>query len=310
MLRTRTCWTVCAILAVAVLAASPASADDRPAAGSRSTSSAILGAEGWYAGALPPPGLHFLDYTLYYSAHELKGQEGGHVGGPPFTDYRARVVAQVLRPIYISEKKLLGANMAWHVVVPVVAKRQTSDFFDDSMEGLGDIYFSPLILAWHKPPFHYAAGLDIIAPTGNYSSHDLTTIGNNHWTFEPAFAVSYLGKSGFCADTKLMYDYHTEDHKLDYQEGEQFHLDYNLGYMFGPEKAWRAGLCGYWLTTLEDDELNGHNLSGSEEQVFAIGPTVGYAKDNWSVALKIQTEMDARNRPEGTAYWLKIVYSF
>jgi len=310
MLKPRQGWTVCLLLILVIFVVSPVGADDHPTPGGRSASSAILGAEGWYAGALPPPGVHLLNYTLYYTAHELKGENGGDAKSPPFTDFDARVVAQVIRPIYVSEKKLFGANMAWQAVIPIVAKRQTSDFFDDSMEGLGDIYVSPLLLSWHKPPFHYAAGLDIITPTGNYSSHDITTIGNNHWTFEPAFAVSYLSKSGLCASTKLMYDYHTEDHKLDYQEGQQFHLDYNVGYQFGPEKHWKAGLCGYWLTSLEEDELDRDRLSGSEERVFAIGPTLGYGKDNWLVVLKAQKEFEAENRPEGTAYWLKIVYSF
>ena len=303
-------WRVCILLALAVLIVSPALADDKPAPKSKSTSSAILGAEGWYAGALPPPGFHVLDYTLYYTAHELKGQDGGHVSAPPFSDYDARVVAQVIRPLYVSDKKLLGGNMLWHAVIPLVAKRQSSDFFKDSMEGLGDVYVSPLTLAWHKPPFHWAAGLDVIMPTGDYSDTDITTIGNNHWTFEPAFAASYMAKSGFCASTKLMYDYHTEDHDLDYQEGEQFHLDYNVGYRFGPKKAWKAGLGGYWLTSLEEDELNGNSLNNSEEAVWAIGPTVGFDSPPWSVALKAQDEFAAQNRPQGTSYWLKVIYSF
>jgi hypothetical protein len=310
MLKRRHGWTLCLLIAVAVIIASPVRGDDKPTPGAKSTSSAILGAEGWYAGALPPPGLHLLDYTLYYTAHEFRGERGGDVESPPFSDFDARVIAQVIRPIYVSDKKLFGANLAWHAVIPVVAKRQSSDFFDDSMEGLGDIYVSPFILTWHKPPFHYAAGLDVITPTGSYSSHDLTTIGNNHWTFEPAFAFSYLAKSGLCASTKLMYDYHTEDHKLDYQEGQQFHLDYNVGYQFGPKKRWKAGICGYWLTSLEEDEWKRDRLSGSEEQVFSAGPTLAYGKDNWLVALKAQKEFEAENRPEGTAYWLKIVYSF
>ena len=300
---------VCALAVVAVSAA-PVAGDDVPTPGARSASSAILGAESWYCGALPPPGFHFLDYALYYRAHELKGQQGGHVSAPPFSDYEVEVFANVFRMLYVSDATILGASPAWHVVVPVVYKSQKSDSFDDSMTGVGDIYISPLILGWHSPPWHYVAALDVIAPTGRYSRHDVTTIGNNHWTFEPAFAMSYIGQSGFCASAKLMYDFHTEDTSLEYEEGEQFHLDYNIGYSFGENRAWKAGICGYYLTSMEEDKLRSSRIGGSQEKVFAIGPTVAYQKDNLLLEAKVQREFEAENRPEGTAMWLRLTYSF
>ena len=309
-MRSRLVVALVCLLGLGLLAGPDARADDMLAPGCRSASSAILGAEGWYAGALPPPGFHLIDYNLYYHAHEIKGRRGGHVSAPPFTDFDVTVYANVIRPIYVSKRTILGASPAWHVVIPVIYKHMASDFFDESKTGLGDIYVSPLILGWHRPPFHWAVGLDVICPTGRYSDTDVVTIGNNHWTFETAVAVSYIGQSGFRASTKLMYDVHTEDHKLDYKEGDQFHLDYNVGYAWGPRDKWKAGICGYWLTTLEEDEQNGADIPGSEEGVFAIGPTVSYQAGKLNVELKVQKEMEAKNRPEGMAGWLKFIYSF
>jgi len=308
-MRVRAMFVATCVVVLAGVAALPVRAD-MPAAGARSTSSAVLGAEGWYAGALPPPGLHLLDYTLYYRAHELKGRKGRHVDGFPLTDYEVRVIANVIRPIYVSDRTIFGANPAWHAVIPIMAMKQTTDVFKDSMEGVGDIYVSPLILGWHRPPWHYVAGLDVIMPTGHYSKHDFTTIGHNHWTFEPAFAISYIGQSGFSASTKLMYDMHTEDHSLDYKEGDQFHLDYNVGCSFGANKEWKVGVCGYFLTSLEEDKSNSRRVKGSEESVFAVGPTVAYQKGKWLVALKVQKELEAENRPKGIASWIKVCYSF
>jgi len=309
-MRPRLIVALACLLTVSVLAGPDALADDMIAPGARSASSAILGAEGWYAGALPPPGFHLVDYNLYYRANEIKGRRGRHVTGAPFTDFRAPVYANVIRPIYVSDRTILGANPAWHVCIPIVYKEMKSDFFSQSKVGLGDIYVSPLILGWHRPPWHWVAALDVIVPTGRYDRNDTVTIGNNHWTFEPAFAVSYIGQSGFSASTKLMYDIHTEDHALDYKEGDQFHLDYNVGYAWGQKRQWRAGLCGYFLTTLEEDEQNGSRLPGSEESVFAIGPTLAYQLGRLNIEAKVQREMGAENRPEGTAGWLKLIYSF
>jgi hypothetical protein len=254
--------------------------------------------------------MHLLDYQLYYTAHEFKGQDGGEVDGAPLPDFHTTVVAQVIRPMYVSDKKLLGGNVLWHAVIPILDRRMSITPMRSSDEGLGDIYLNPITLAWHRPPFHYAAGLDIIAPTGEYGEDRMVNAGNNHWTFEPVFAVSYLGKSGFCASTKLMYDYHTENTDIDYQEGQQFHLDYNVGYRFGEKGAWKAGIGGYWLQSLEEDTFNDDTLERSEERVYAAGPTLQYGRKNWSVTLKAQKEFHARNRPEGTSYWLKIIYSF
>ena len=303
-------WAVLLLIVAVCLFAAQGLADDRPTPKSKSTSSAILGAEGWYAGALPPPGFHLLNYSLYYNAHVMKGEDAGEVDSPPFTGFNTSVVAQVIRPMYVSDTKILGGNLFWHAVVPILDKRQSSDYFRDSEGGLGDIYLNPVSLAWHKPPFHYGVGLDVIAPTGEYDEDKLTNVGNNHWTMEPVFAFSYLGKSGLCASTKWMYDYHTENHDIDYKEGQQLHLDYNIGYRFGPEGAWKAGVGGYWLTSLEDDTLDGNTLHGSKERVYAAGPSIQYGKKGWSVALKAQKEFEAKNRPEGTSYWLKVIYSF
>jgi len=280
------------------------------APGARSWSSAVLGAEAWYAGALPPPGLHVLDYNFYYHADEIKGRRGGSVTTPPFTDFEVSAYANCLRIIYVADTQILGANPAGHVIIPFVTTRQNSDFFRDSESGLGDMYVSPFILGWHNPPWHYVAALDVIVPTGEYYDDDIVTIGHNHWTFEPAFAVSYIDKSGFSASTKLMYDVHTKDHTLDYTEGHQFHMDYNVGYSFGAQKQWKAGICGYFLTSLEEDKLGTQRLDGSEEEVFAIGPSVAYQKGKLFIELRVQKEFEAQNRPEGIASWFKVCYSF
>ena len=307
---------VLAFIVVAVVVSSVAQGADfvavDPVTGTltRSASSAILGAESWYSGALPPPGWHLLNYNLYYYASEIKGKSGRRISTPPFRDFEATVMATVFRPIYVADFTILGATPAWHVVVPIVYKKQRTDFVKDTMEGIGDIYFSPLILGWHKPPFHWAAGLDIIAPTGRYSSHDLSTIGNNHWTFEPAFAASYIGANGFTASTKLMYDIHTTDTTLHYREGQQFHLDYNVGYVFHKAKALKVGLSGYWLISLEDDKVSSNKIHNSGERVFAIGPSVGIQTGKLCANLNIQKEFSARNRPEGTSSWLNFIYSF
>lgn len=270
-------------------------------------SSSILGAEGYFAGALPPPGAHFINYLMYYHAGELKDHNGDEVP----VDFKADVAAEVLRGIFISDIKILGANLGWHLIVPLVyMKMEIKEMsLDESRASIGDIDFAPFILGWHTDLFHFVAGFDIIAPTGQYNKDYAVNIGCNHWTFEPALAASMIHPSGLSASVKLMYDIHTENDDNDLKTGQQFHLDYNAGYMIVDN--FRLGVCGYYLTGLEDDKLDGNKVPDSKEQVLAVGPSAMYSfNPGLHLIAKVQFETMAENRPEGTKGWLKVIYSF
>ena len=292
-------------------------------------SSAVLGAENYYAGALPPPGFHIVDYSMFYTADNAKNAAGDDATPP---DFKVNVFANVIRPIYVSKAQILGANPAWHVIIPLIHQSVDANGLSDSATGLGDIYVSPLILGWHKDNFHWVAALDIICPTGEYDSKAMANIGSNHWTYEPAFAVSYIQPKGFTASAKLMYDVHTKNQDTDYKTGDQFHMDYNLGYQLNDN--WAVGIGGYFLKGLKNDSQDvapviddgggdipstkgtssasatSVKVADSKQQVIAIGPSVKYSKGKLSLILEPNFEFKAKNRPEGISTWFKAVYSF
>jgi hypothetical protein len=294
---------VLALLALAVLPASIPAGD----------SSAILGTEDYFVGALPPPGFHFINYLAYYYADEFRNSDGDKIP----EDFKASIAADVLRGIYVSDIEVLGANLGWHLVVPLVYKdMEMKGVFDESRASLGDIYFSPFLLGWHSDMLHWVVGLDIIAPTGQYNDDYSVNIGSNHWTFEPAVAVSLILPEGLSVDLKLMYDFHTENTDYsgmygegDYRTGQQFHLDYNIGYAVLDNL--RLGVCGYYLKGLQDDELDGDKIADTKEQVLAVGPSAMYSvNQQLHLVAKVQFETQVENRPQGVFSWLKLIYSF
>jgi hypothetical protein len=274
-------------------------------------SSAILGTEDYFAGALPPPGFHFINYLAYYYADELRDENGDK---DSMLDFKAHVAADVLRGIYVSDVKILGADLGWHVVVPLVYKDMKLGMggltlFDESRASVGDIYFSPFLLGWHSEILHWVVGLDIIAPTGQYNDERAVNIGSNHWTFEPAVAVSLILPEGLSVDLKLMYDIHTENNDTKETTGQQFHLDYNVGYAVLDN--FRLGIGGYYLKGLQDDEVSGTKIPDSKEQVLAVGPTALYSfNPGLHLVAKVQFETEVENRPQGIFSWLKLIYSF
>ncbi len=264
----------------------------------------VNGAESFYCGALPPPGFHLLDYINLYYADELKDNHGNKVP----TTFSLNAEAEVIRPLYVADVKVLGANPAWQLVIPIVHEHLEVGGASQSKTGLGDIYMSPIYLGWHSEIFHWVAGMDAIAPTGDYRVGDLVNIGANRWTFEPVFAISAITKQGFSASAKFMYDVHLINAAIQYQTGDIFHVDYNMAYNFNDN--WSAGIGGYWWKELQNDSQYGTELPGTMQEVFGIGPQVKFQKGKFICILQPDFEMDAHNLPQGVSTWLKMVYSF
>ena len=287
------------------------------------TSSALNGIEDVYTGFLPPPGVHLLNYMVYYDGQSIRDAKGDKIPGADVT-----MVADAVRILYVSKLQILGGSVAWHAVLPMVHKDITLPApynVNENLSGMGDMYLSPIIIGWNLPEdFHVAAGIDVILPTGEYDRDKLfadgsgaptgnPNIGSHHYTFEPVLAFTKIfGEMGLVLDTKLMYDMHTEEEDTQIKTGDQFHTDFAATMPVDPAIPLRVGANGYYFMSVTQDQRNGEDFStNSKEHVFAIGPMARYDfAQTTSLSLKVQFEQDAHNRPQGDAVWLKFVHSF
>jgi hypothetical protein len=263
------------------------------------------GAEGFNAGALPPPGTYFLNYFNFYTASSLKDKDGKDF----LPTFELNALANVFRVLHMTKLNLMGGNVGMQVLVPVVNLEVKVPGRSQVRNGLGDIVIDPFIWAFHTKNFHYAAALDIYMPTGRYDKSGLANIGRNYWTFEPVVGMSYISDSGYELSTKIMYDFNTENDATNYQTGQEFHFDYTLAKKFGPLTA---GVGGYFYKQVTDDEKDGKKFhsDGNKGQVIAAGPQIKYDYKNMSFILKYQREMLAENKPEGDKFWFNLVYAF
>ncbi|BAL27024.1 transporter [Azoarcus sp. KH32C] len=278
------------------------------------------GGENWFAGALPPPGDYFLNYFGYYNADNLRDGDGHKVDHTGVTAW-----FDALRYVKVTNTQILGGNWAMHAIVPLVHQKVT---LGDSktVSGLGDIVFSPLVISWHAGNWHWAAALDIYAPTGEYKSGDpRKSIGANYWSVEPVFAATWLNEAGWEVSAKLMYNIKAKNSdfrpapgapKMEYESGDEFHMDYLVGKRFGP---WGVGLSGYYVKQTTDDKLDGDTLSsslgpwssGRKGQVFAIGPSVSYTTQSGTMLIgQWQHESGAENRFQGDKAWFRLIMPF
>jgi hypothetical protein len=263
------------------------------------------GAEDFMSGAVPPPGTYFLNYLNYYSANKFRDGKGDSA----VPNFDLKVTANVFRFLHVTKTQILGGYWGFHVFLPVVNVDVTLPVGSQSKTGIGDIIVDPFILSWHSKNWHFATGLDIYIPTGDFDRNRLANVGRNYWTFEPIFAFTYLSDNGFEVSSKFMYDFNTKNTDTNYRSGQEFHFDYTVGKKFDNISL---GVGGYYYKQITDDKLNGQKVmpDGNKGQAFAIGPQLKYDHKNMSFILKYQKEMSVENRPDGDKFWFKFVYGF
>ena len=275
------------------------------------------GAENFFAGALPPPGLYFQNYFLYYNAPHVNG-----LGLPPAAfDTHGETIADVLRLIYISKVNILGASWGGQIILPFVyvglhlAPLPVSDY----QFGVGNISIDPLLLGWHfQGQYHITFGFDIDFP-GTYGPTRLASPSQNYFTFRPVLGLAWMPTqgplAGFGANIKMMYVIPTINYNPIqalgshdyYKSGQAFHFDYCLDYAV--MKNLRLGVAGFYYVQTTADYQDGRNV-GNHGRQFAIGPAIKYDYQRWSFMFIPEFEMATLNRPEGERFWFRVWYAF
>lgn len=263
-----------------------------------------MGAEQLLVGALPPPGVYPLVYAEHYEADDFKGNDGKSL--PINFSLKADVVAP--RLLYVTDKTLLGGQLFFAGLLPLVDLDVSVMGMKDSESGIGDLDLTAALAFHHSPQFHTAVGVDVIAPTGEYDSSRLANIGRNYWTVQGIYAASHIDPAGLNWGVKVMYDYNFENDDTNYRSGQELHADYSLGYGVSPN--WVVGVGGYAYKQLTGDEVNGTDI-GNKGQAFAIGPAIKFDNGKgFFLSVKYQKEMAVENRPQGDAFWIKTIVKF
>ena len=116
------------------------------------------GVEGIRAAVVPGPGVYYKGYAVHYNADE-------HSALP--TDSEVTVNAIANRLIWVTEQKVLGADLAFETIVPIV--HTDLDVAGGAVQGdewgIGDIFLGG-VLGWHGARWDAVAGVGVWAATG------------------------------------------------------------------------------------------------------------------------------------------------
>jgi hypothetical protein len=177
----------------------------------------------------------------------------------------------------------------------------------------GDMIFGPWLGRTEnisrKYKLHWIFEFDTYVPTGKYDKNKDINPSANFWTFEPWLAMSLQMPYGITLATRQHIAYNTENNETNIQAGYLYHCNYSLwkSLEFIDPKL-QIGIVGYYGKQLADDELNGHDIDETKEEIFALGPGLSWtAPTGTTIRLKAYFESEAENRPEGNRVVLRII---
>ncbi len=266
------------------------------------------------SGIMLPEGLNSLMYYSRYTANTITDSQGDSRAAVSDYEVEANVVA--LRFSYVwPGVKLLGANVETRLVLVAPTIDLTLDIArpgglppldrGGSKTGLGDTTFAPVLLGWHSRTLHQIAGVEGFLPTGEYDSDKPVNIGRNQYQAAPFYAATWFPHHKWETSAKLRYAFNLTNDDTDYQSGDELTFEFSGGYKLTDQLS--AGVNGYWFHQTSDDEIDGSVLNnGNRGTVKALGPYVSYRfTPKFAVMAKWQEEFGAKNRPEGSRFWLQ-----
>lgn len=266
-----------------------------------------VGNENFTCCALPPPGLYGMVYAQSLEADNVRGNDGQVV--TPST-FKVRATAVAPRLVWVSKEQVSGGSFGLHAILPLVdLDVHVAPGVAQRKSGLGDVVFGPFVGWHHSQNLHSVAGLDVFAPTGEYTKGDLANIGRNHWALQAVYGISWIDPNGLNADAKVMYTFNLKNKDTQYRSGQELIVDYSLGWGFG--NGLTAGVGGYIYQQTTDDKQNGAVVANNKGRALSIGPSIKYdSGKGWFVTAKYQVDTHVRNRADAKAFWLKFVTPF
>lgn len=264
------------------------------------------GVENFLVGAVPPPGVYLLGYGNHYAADKFIDGQGDNAGIPGF---KVRATAAVLRGVWSTKTEVMGGNLVFHSIAPLVNLKVSAAGNSQNKSGLGDITVGTGVAFHHSPQLHTVVGLDLSLPTGDYAKNNLANIGRNYLSVQPLFAVSRIDPNGLNADLKLTLNINRRNKDTDYRSGNELFADYSVGWGLG--NGWTVGVGGHAWQQLANDKSGGADVANSKTRAFALGPSLKYDNGKgWFFTAKLQRDMAVRNSTQGTAFWLKTSIPF
>jgi hypothetical protein len=260
----------------------------------------VNGIEGLRAATLPPPGVYWRLYNVYYCA----GQQNDRYGNKIQPNFKLDVYALVNRLIWSTDLEILGANLVMDVIVPVnytsVSLRDAgSSSFSDQAWGVGDPAMEPLLLAWHGARYDAVAGAGVFFPVGAYDANRQASAGKGFWTFMlTAGGTVYFDEAKtWHASVLSRYQINTRLESTGITNGNVLSFEWGLGKTLMPGVS--LGVAGYCSWQVTKDW--GPGATDDRSVAYAVGPELTFPIPllDMGANARFLWEFENKNNPQG-----------
>jgi hypothetical protein len=274
-----------ATLAIALTIATPASA--------QLNGENLLGDTGVRNASQPAPGLYAAFLYYRYKTDTIRDADGNKVVLDPTQAGSQSLTVLAPFVVYVSKKKLLGANYGMMAVVPLGNGALEAPGFelDESVStGLADIYIVPFQLGWHLRRADVTTAFAFFAPTGRHEPRSADNVGKGMWSYElSAGTTVYLDqKKSLTAATTAFWETHSKKEGTgDIQIGRFTLTGVKVGQLLtlegGVAKSFldgaaHVGMAYYAQWKITSDSFGLFNQPGApsldKHRVFGFGPDV------------------------------------
>lgn len=272
--------------------------------------------EGLAAGALPPPGVYFINNTMF-APFTLYNKDGDK------TAIKADILVDVPMLLWTPGIQLLGADYAVGIAQPITKVGTRGGGMGEDEWGIFNTILMPGTLSWRLPSdFHVSAGLAVYVPDGtaqrtviSYENGTYKGVPNsiNYWALEPTLGISWL-HDGWNISASLNYDINFKNQDSGYTSGNILVGDYTITKTIG---AWTMGIGGYSVNQLEDDssetaaiQANINAADGNRQTKYAAGPILGYDFGPVAVTAYYNHGFGAKNVLSGDTMWTRLTVPF
>jgi hypothetical protein len=236
---------------------------------------------GWYAGSI---------YYRYFTDKEM-GPDGQPIVIDPTKSGSQTINAGVPMFLWVTSKKVLGANFGMMAVMPFASGSLEAPglgLSESASAGPSDMYVMPAQLGWHAARFDAIAGFGMFVPTGRYSAGASDNLGKGMWSYEVSGGGTfYLDRArSVSLATTAFWETHSKKEgsvtagNLTVQNvkvGQLMTLEGGIGKSFLHGAA-SVGMAYYaqWKLTEDSLQVTGMNQTGlpAKHRVYGVGPEV------------------------------------
>jgi hypothetical protein len=279
-----------------------------------------IGNDTYNSGMMLPEGLHTFLFYQYYTASQLKDNDGND--NRRVASFNLQVNAVAVRLSFIwPGVKIFGANVETRLIQAYTMTDLTLDLarpaplspLNDggNRSGIADTLLVPIILGWHGQNYHQTVGVETQLAMGAYDANGPVNIDRNYYQIAPFYALTWFPTDKLVISAKFRYGFNTINGSTNYHSGNEATIEFSAGYRIVP--ALEVGINGYIYRQTTDDKQNGVavNGNGNRGRADALGPYFRYSfTPRIAVSLKLQQEFDVRNRPQGTRVWAQFSLPF